>query len=163
MAAAQAHALVRQLLSEGRDEEAVEVWRDRVRAEPDDPYAHYGLASVLYAIGREDEAEAACREAMAKGLDGVEPWLFLARLMTLQARFGEAEDALREAVARDALSEDAQRDLANLIWMRTGDVVQACALLDAAPPTAGLTALTVKLLQDAGEHEKAYALAADRA
>ena len=157
------HALVRQLLSEGRDEEAVEVWRALVSAEPNDPNTEYGLAAVLYAAAREEEAEAACRRAMAKGLDGVEPWLFLGRLMTLQSRFEEAEEALGEAVARDPMSEEGQRELANLIWMRTGDVVKACAFLDAAPPTAGLTALTVKLLQDAGEHDIAYGLVADRA
>jgi tetratricopeptide (TPR) repeat protein len=163
MDAPAAHGLARQLLSAGRDEEAVEVWRALARAEPDNPNADYGLAAVLYAVAREDEAEAACRRAMAKGLDAVEPWLFLGRLMTLQSRFGEAEEAFRQVVARDPLTEEGQRELANLIWMRTGDVAKARALLDAAPPTPGLTALTVKLLQDAGEHGIAYGLAADRA
>ena len=159
----EANALVRQLLSEGRDEEAVEVWQALVQAGPDNPNTEYALASVLYAVAREDEAEAACRRAVAKGLDGVEPWLFLARLMTLQSRFEEAETALREAVVRDPLSEEGQRELANLVWMRTGDVARARAVLDAAPRTAGITALTVKLLQDAGEDAAAYALAADGA
>jgi tetratricopeptide (TPR) repeat protein len=156
-------ALVRQLLSEGRDEAAVEIWQARVRAEAHDPYTHYGLASVLYAVGREAAAEAACREAVDKGMEGPQPWLFLGRLGTLQSRFQDAEDAFREAVRRDPLSEEAQRELANLIWMRTADVARARAFLDAAPPTAGLTALTVKLLQDAGEPGAAYALAAERA
>jgi tetratricopeptide (TPR) repeat protein len=159
----QAHALARQLLSAGRDEEAVEVWRALASAEPDNPNADYGLGAVLYSVAREEEAEAACRRAMAKGLDGAEPWLFLSRLMTLQSRFAEAEDALREAIARDPLSAEAQRELANLIWMRTGDAAKARACLDAAPPTSTLTSITVKLLQDAGEHAAAYALAAERA
>jgi uncharacterized protein (TIGR02466 family) len=163
MEAPDTHALVRQLLSEGRDEEAVEVWRVLVRAEPDNPHTNYGLASVLYTVAREAEAEAACRRAIATGMDGVEPWVFLGRLMTLQSRFQEAEDAFREAVTRDATSEEGQRELAQLIWMRTGDVAKARAFLDAAPPTAALTALKVKLLQDADEHAGAYALAAERA
>jgi tetratricopeptide (TPR) repeat protein len=163
MDVADPHALVRQLLSEGRDEEAVGVWRALVQVEPDNPYTHYGLASVLYAVAREEEAEAACRDALAKGMEGVEPWVFLGRLMTLQSRFQEAEDAFRQAVARDPLSEEGQRELAQLIWMRTGDVVKAAAFLDAAQPTAPLTALTVKLLQDADEHAGAYTLAAARA
>jgi tetratricopeptide (TPR) repeat protein len=163
MDASAANALVRQLLSERRDEEAVEVWRGLVRAEPDDPYANYGLASVLYAVAREEEAEAACRAAIANGMEGIEPWLFLGRLMTLQSRFSEAESVFREAVARDPLSEEGQRELANLIWMHTGDVAKARASLDAAPPTSGISALTVKLLQDAGEDADAYALAAGRA
>ena len=157
----EANAFVRQLLAEGRDEEAVGVWQALVRVDPDNPNTEYGLASVLYAVAREDEAEAACRRAVAKGLDGAEPWLFFGRLMTLQSRFEEAETALREAVVRDPLSEEGRRELANLVWMRTSDVTRARAVLDAAPRTAGITALTVKLLQDAGEHAAAYALAAD--
>ncbi|MGZ3315308.1 MAG: tetratricopeptide repeat protein, partial [Caulobacteraceae bacterium] len=155
--------LARMLASQGREEEAVEAWQALVAAAPGYAGADYGLAAALYAAGREDEAEAACRRAIAKGLDRVEPWVFLGRLMTLQSRTEEAEGAYREAVARDPLSVDAQRELAQLIWMRTADAAKARAFLDAAPPTADLTALTVKLLQDAGEHDAAYALAAERA
>lgn len=156
-------ALARALLAQGQDEAAAEAWRVLACAEPDDPNADYGLAAVLYRIGREEQAEAACRSALAKGLEGLQPWLFLGRLLTLQSRLEEAEDAYREAVARDPLSTTAQRELAQLIWMRTADVAKARALLDAAPQSADITALTVKLLQDADEHAQAYALAAERA
>jgi tetratricopeptide (TPR) repeat protein len=155
--------LARMLAAQGRGAAAAEAWEALVAAAPDSPNADYGLAAALYALGREADAEAACRRAVAKGLDGVEPWLFLGRLLNMQSRFAEAEAAYREAVARDPLSTDAQRELAQLIWMRTADVARARAFLDAAPPTADLTALTVKLLQDAGEHAAAYALAAERA
>jgi uncharacterized protein (TIGR02466 family) len=156
-------ALARQLLAEGRDDEAVEAWRDLIGAEPDNPNAEYGLAATLYAVAREDEAEAAGRRAIAKGLDGILPWLFLGRLLSLQSRLDEAEDALREAVERDPLSLEARRELSQLIWMRTADLAKARAVLDAAPPTAPATAATVKLLQDAGDDLAAYALAAERA
>jgi len=155
--------LARMLVSQGRDEEATEAWRALAAAAPDSPNADYGLAAALYTLGREAEAEAACRRAIAKGLGGVEPWLFLGRMLNMQSRFDEAETAYREAVARDPLAVEAQRELAQLIWMRTADVAKARALLDAAPPTVDLTALTVKLLQDAGDHPAAYALAAERA
>jgi predicted Zn-dependent protease len=155
--------LARMLAAQGRDEAAAEAWQALVAAAPDSPNADYGLAAALYTLGWEAEAEAACRRAIAKGLDGVEPWLFLGRLLNMQSRFEEAEAAYREAVARDPLTTAAQRELAQLVWMRTADVARARAFLDAAPPTADLTALTVKLLQDAGEHAAAYALAADRA
>jgi tetratricopeptide (TPR) repeat protein len=157
------HTLARMLAAQGRDEEAVVAWQALARAAPDSPNAEYGLAAALYTLGREAEAEAACRNAIAKGMDRIEPWLFLGRLLNLQSRFAEAEEAYREAVARDPLSADSQRELAQLVWMRTADVGQARALLDRAPETASLTAVTVKLLQDAGEHASAYALAAKRA
>lgn len=156
-------ALARGLLAEGRDEEAAEAWRALVRAEPQSPNAEYGLAAVLYAIDREEEAEAACRRAIAKGMPGALPWLFLGRLMNLQSRFDEAEDAYREAVEREPQSEEARRELAHLVWMRTADLARARAVLEAAAQTPGITALTVKLLQDAGDDAGAYALAAERA
>jgi tetratricopeptide (TPR) repeat protein len=157
------HTLTRMLASQGRDVEAAEAWQALVAAAPHSAGAHYGLAAALYTVGREEGAEAACLGAIAQGMDRVEPWMFLGRLRNMQSRFEPAEQAYREAVARDPLSVDAQRELAQLIWMRTADVARARALLDAAPPTADLTALTVKLLQDAGDHPAAYALAAERA
>lgn len=157
------HALVRGLLAEQRNDEAAEVWRARVRAEPESPAAEYGLAAVLYAIDEENEAEAAARRAIAKGMDGPEPWLFLGRLMNLQSRFDEAEAAYREAVARDPLVEEGRRELAQLVWMRTADLAKARAVFDDAPQTSGIIALTVKLLQDGGDDAEAYALAAERA
>ena len=156
-------ALARQRLAEGRDDEAVEAWQSLVLAEPHDPNAEYGLAATLYAVAREEEAEAACRRAIAKGLDGALPWLFLGRLLSLQSRVDEAEEALREAVERDPLSVDARRELAQLIWMRTADLARARAVFDSAPQSPEITALTVKLLQDAGDDAAAYALAAERA
>ncbi|HEY4031066.1 MAG TPA: putative 2OG-Fe(II) oxygenase [Caulobacteraceae bacterium] len=155
--------LARMLASQGRSEEAADAWQALTAAAPGHASAHYGLAAALYTVGREEPAEAACRRAIALGLDAVEPWVFLGRLLLVQSRLEEAEAAYREAVARDLLSATAQRELAQLIWMRTADVAKARALLDAAPPTADLTAVTVKLLQDAGEDAAAYALAAERA
>ncbi len=155
--------LARMLVSQDRDDEAVAAYQALVQAAPDHPGAHYGLAAIFYGAGREDEAEAACRMAIAKGMDRVEPWLFLGRLLNLQARLEEAQDAYRAAVAHDPTSAQAQRELAQVIWMRTADVARARAVLDASPPTASLTAVTVKLLQDAGDDSAAYALAAERA
>jgi tetratricopeptide (TPR) repeat protein len=157
------HTLARMLAAQGRDDEAADAWRALTIAAPESAGAHYGLAAALYTLGREEESEAACLKAIACGMDRVEPWMVLGRLRDMQLRFGPAEEAYREAVARDPLSVEAQRELAQLIWMRTADVGKARALLDAAPPTADLTAVTVKLLQDTGEHAAAYALAAGRA
>ena len=156
-------ALAQRLLAEGRDDEAAAVWRDLIQAEPENPTAEYGLAATLYMAAREDEAEAACRRAIAKGMDGAQPWLFLGRLLNLQSRLDESEAAYGEAVARDPLSLEARRELAQLVWMRTADLGKARAVLDAAPQSPDVVALTVKLLQDAGDDAAAYALAAERA
>ena len=156
-------ALVRFLTSQDRDSEAIIAHEAFEAAAPDHAGAPFALAAALYGAGREREAEAACNRAIAKGLDRIEPWMFLGRLQHLQGRLEEAESSLRRAVDHDPLSVEAQRELAQLVWMRTADVGKARAALDAAPPTANLTAVTVKLLQDAGEHAAAFALAAERA
>jgi tetratricopeptide (TPR) repeat protein len=155
-----AQALAQMLSGQGRHEEAADVYAALSSASPDHAGAEFGLASELYRTGREDEAEAAGRRAIDKGLDRIEPWLFLARLLNLQGRLEEAEEAYRSAVGHDPLSVEAQRELAQLVWMRTADAKRACAALDAAPPNANLTAVKVKLLQDAGQEATAYALAA---
>ena len=155
--------LARMLLSQERDGEAVAVQQGFVEAAPEHPGAEYALAAALYTAGREVEAEAAGLRAIAKGMDRIETRMFLARLQNLQGRVEEAEASYRAAVAHDPTSVEAHRELAQLVWMRTADAGKARAALDAAPPTASLTAVTVKLLQDAGDLEGAYALAAARA
>jgi tetratricopeptide (TPR) repeat protein len=161
--ASAAHTLARLLASQGRDEAAAETYAALAHALPEDSNAEYALAISLYVVGREAESEAALNRAIAKGAEGPDVWVTLGRVMTLQARFAESEEAYREAVTRDPLSVDAHRELAQIVWMRTADVAKAREALDAAPPTAALTAVTVKLLQDADEHAAAFALACERA
>jgi len=137
--------------------------RHAVRLAPDDGAAEFALASISYRLGDEAEAEAATRRAIHKGMDEVHPYLLLGRILNKQGRFGEAEVAYRMAVRRDPTSPQAQRELAQLVWMQTGDLAKARAELDAAPQTPEITAITVRLLQAAGAEDAAYALAAARA
>jgi tetratricopeptide (TPR) repeat protein len=134
-----------------------------VRLAPDDGAAQFALASISYRLGDEAEAEAAARRAILKGMDDVHPYLLLGRILGKQGRLGEAEAAYRMAVRRDPASPQAQRELAQLVWMQTGDLASARTELDAAPQTPEITAITVRLLQAAGEEGAAYALAAARA
>lgn len=137
--------------------------RQAVRLAPEDGAAEFALASILNRLGKESEAETATRSAIAKGMDDIHSWLLLGRILGKQDRFGEAEAAYRAAVRRDPASPPAQRELAQLIWMQTGDLAKARAELDAAPQTPEIVAITVRLLQAAGEDKAAYSLAAARA
>ncbi|HEY1412739.1 MAG TPA: putative 2OG-Fe(II) oxygenase, partial [Rhodopila sp.] len=101
--------------------------------------------------------------AIARGMDDVHSHQLLGRILNKQGRFAEAEAAYHKAVRRDPSSPQAQRELADLVWMRTGDLSQARAELDAAPQTHEIVAITVRLLQAAGDEEAAYALAVARA
>lgn len=137
--------------------------RQAVRLAPADGAAEFALASILNRLGKEAEAEAATRAAIAKGMDDVHSYLLLGRILGKQDRFGEAEAAYRAAVRRAPTSPPAQRELAQLIWMQTGDLAKARAELDAAPQSPEIVAIIVRLLQAAGEDAAAYALAVARA
>jgi Flp pilus assembly protein TadD len=137
--------------------------RQAVRLAPSDGPAEFALASICNRLGREAEAEAAARRAIAKGMDDPHCYLLLGRILGKQGRFAEAESAWRAAIRRDPSSPQGQRELAELVWMQTGDLAKARAELDAAPQTAEIVTITVNLLQGAGEEDAAYALAASRA
>ncbi len=137
--------------------------RQAVHLAPHDAGAEFALASILNRLGKEDEAEAATRRAIAKGMDAAPAHALLGRILGKQGRLAEAEEAWRLAVQRDPTSPQAQRELSDLVWMRTADLAEARAELDKAPPTAEITAITVRLLEAAGEQQAAYALAAARA
>lgn len=134
--------------------------RQAVHLAPDDGAAEFALASVCYRMGNEAEAEAAARRAIAKGMDDVHSYLLLGRIFNKQSRLAEAEAAWRAAIRRDPASPQGHRELAELVWMQSGDLAKARAALDAAPQTAEIVTITVHLLQGAGEEEGAYVLAA---
>lgn len=137
--------------------------RHAVCLAPNDGAAEFALASISFRLGNETEAEAATRRAIAKGMDDVHSHQLLGRILGKQGRFTEAAAAYRTAVRYDPASLQAQRELADLVWMLTGDLAKARAELDAAPQSHEIVAITVRLLQAAGEEEAAYALAAARA
>jgi tetratricopeptide (TPR) repeat protein len=134
--------------------------REAVRLAPRDGAAQFALASISHRLGKEEEAEEAARRAIARGLDDAPVYALLGRILGKQGRFEEAETAWRKAVRRDPTSPQAQRALSDLVWMRSGDLALARAELDGAPQTAEIVAITVRLLEAAGEQKAAYAFAA---
>jgi Flp pilus assembly protein TadD len=161
---AAAHSLLGLILHQLGDFSGCEYQlRQAVRLAPDDGAAEFALASIAWRVGKEGDAEAAARRAIAKGMDDAHSHMLLGRILGRQGRFAEAEAAWRMAVRKDPASPQAQRELAELVWMQTGDLAKARAELDIAPQTHEIVAITVRLLQAAGEDEAAYALAAARA
>jgi len=136
---------------------------EAVRLAPDDGAAHFALASIRFKLGEDEKAEAATRKAVALGMDDAHTAALLGRILGKQGRLEEAEDAWRKAVRFNPASPQAQRELADSVWMRTGDSAQARAALDAAPQSPEIVAVTLRLLEAAGEDQAAYAYVADRA
>src|SRR5690349_1201830 len=124
----EAHALK----AAGRLEEAATRYREAVAANPRSGVAEHNLAACLGDQGRWAEAEPHIRAAFAKGVDAPETWLMLGRCEQAHGRLEEAEGALRQAIRRRADLTDAQRELAQLLWMRSGDADAAVRDVDAA-------------------------------
>ncbi len=161
---APAHSLMGLILHQLGDYSGCEQQlRQAVGLAPDDGAAEFALASICWRLGKEADAEAAARRAIAKGMDDAHSHMLLGRILGKQGRFGEAESAWRMAVLRDPSSPQAQRELAELVWMLTGDLAKARAELDRAPQSLEIVAITVRLLQAAGADDAAYQLAAERA
>lgn len=150
------------LKAAGRRTEALAVYGRAAALFPASGVAEHNLAAALGDLARYDEAEAHCRAAFARGIDAPETWLVLARALQGQRRFDEAEAAFREAIRRRPGMADAQRDLAQLVWMRTGDTAAALATLETAiaadPANPVLRVIKAKVLQYAGDDAGAYAV-----
>jgi tetratricopeptide (TPR) repeat protein len=143
-----------------RPDETLAAYRRAVEAAPQSGVAEHNLAARLGDMGRMIEAETSARRAFAKGLDAPETWAVLARALQGQGRFDEAEHAYRQALRRRPDMAGVQRDLAQMIWMRTGDVDAATtelkAAVQASPGDPALAIRLAKALQFGARLEDAY-------
>jgi tetratricopeptide (TPR) repeat protein len=145
-----------------RFDEAIAVYRRAVEIAPKSAAAEHNLAAALGDADRFAEAELSARRAFAKGIDAPQTWLALARALQGQDRFDEAETAYAQAIRRRGDDPDAHTDLAQLFWMRTGDVEAACTVIDAAidvyPASPALKGVKARVLEYAGDRAGAYAV-----
>ncbi|HET9834941.1 MAG TPA: tetratricopeptide repeat protein [Rhodanobacteraceae bacterium] len=139
------------LLALKRMAEAAESFRKTLAVAPGDASAHLGLAAAQIETGESVAAENALAELIKAGLDGAEVHYMLARALLAQNRHAEAESELRTAIAARPDFNAAQTNLAELVWMRTGDSESATANLDEAlrvqPGNTELRAFKAKLLE----------------
>jgi tetratricopeptide (TPR) repeat protein len=151
----------------GRQDEAVEGYRRLAGAQPDNLAAAQALAMALSTASQHVEAARVAQRALTRGHQSAALYNTLARSLIAQGALGPAEAALHECLARDPRLVDAHNNLAQLIWMRTGDIAQATASLDRALQTFAnddaLWAAKAALLQGAGDARAAYACLASQA
>jgi tetratricopeptide (TPR) repeat protein len=147
-------------LSQARFDEAVTMFREAVVADPSDASAQHALAVALGQTGAHEAAIEAARNAIAKGHDPIAARLVLGRALWESGRAHEAETEFRRIIVQQPTHAAAHTSLADAIWMRTGDLGDATAALDAsnatAPRSPELRLLKARLLEGAGEVERAY-------
>lgn len=151
----------------GRQEDAVAFYRRVVAAAPDHPAAAHALAIALDAANQPVEAERLARQTVARGQPTAMLYYTHARSLIALGNFDAAEAALRDCLRLEPRLADAQSHLARLVWMRTGDRVQATAALDRAllrfSGDDALCAAKAAILQGAGDARGAYACLAAQA
>jgi len=149
------------LVALGRQEEAVAGYRSLVAAAPDNPAAAHALGIALNATGQHEEAERVAHHTLAHGHKTAALYNTYARSLIAQGAVDRAEAALRDCLQLEPRLIEAQNSLAQLIWLRTGDLAQATAVLDDALRTfatdEALWAAKAAILQGAGDARAAYA------
>lgn len=111
-------------------EGAADAFREWTRLEPANADARSRLAAALADAQRAEDAEIEIRRCIELGARTPEVSFVLARALMGQARFAEAEAVLRDVIRIQPSHLTAQDNLAELVWMRTGDAGLACAEID---------------------------------
>ncbi len=151
----------------GRAGEAVATYRRLAALAPDNHTAAHSLAIALIAADQPEEGERVARQALSRTRPTAALHNTHARSLIALERFDEAELALRECVDLEPRRAEAHDSLAQLVWMRTGNIFEATRVLDQAieeyPHEDALCATKAALLQGAGDSRGAYACLAARA
>ena len=151
----------------GRQGEAVANYRHLVARAPDNPVATQTLAVALNAANLPEEAERVTRHTLLRTRPTAALHHTHARSLLSLERFDEAELALRECVRLMPRQAEAHDRLAQLVWLRTGDIAEATRALgealDKFPHDDALRGTKAALLQGAGDVRGAYACLAERA
>jgi tetratricopeptide (TPR) repeat protein len=151
----------------GRQNEAVAHYRRLVSLDAGNLVAAHSLAAALNAANQPDEAERVVDQALRHTRPRAALHLTHARSLITLERFEQAELALRECVRMEPRHAEAHNSLAQLIWMRTGNLAETTRALDQAlekhEHDDALWGAKAALLQGAGDARGAYACLAKRA
>jgi predicted Zn-dependent protease len=155
------------LVALGRHAEAISIYSGLAAAAMDNLAPVQALAIALNAAGRNTEAAQIAHRALARGFRTATLCLTYARSLMAEGANERAETALRDCLRLDPRLAEAHNSLAQLIWLRTGDLTRATEPLDEALRRFGnddaLRATKAAILQGAGDARAAYDCLAPRA
>ena len=155
------------LISLGRHAEALSLYGKAAGTVPEDPAAAQALALALNAVGRHAQAGQVAHRALARGFRTPTLCLTYAKSLMAEGANEHAETALRDCLRLEPRLTEAHHSLAQLIWVRTGDLAQCTEALDEALQRFGnddaLWAAKAAILQGAGDARAAFDCLAPRA
>lgn len=154
------------LVALGRQAEAISAYSGLASAAPESPAPAQALAIALHACGRHMEAVQIAHRALARGFRTATLCLTYAKSLMAEGANERAETALRDCLRLEPRLTEAHNSLAQLVWMRTGDLGQATEALDQAlrrfTHDDALWAAKAAILHGAGEARSAYECLASR-
>jgi Flp pilus assembly protein TadD len=155
------------LIALGRQSEAVDYYRRIAAAAPADPAPAQALAIALNAAGEHAQAGEVARRALLHGHKTAAIAHALAQSLMAEGDCAGAEAALRDCLRLEPRQLEAHNALAQLVWVRSGELAQATEQLDRAlemfPNDDALWAAKAAILQGAGDARAAYACLEPRA
>jgi tetratricopeptide (TPR) repeat protein len=147
------------LLAADRTHDAIPAFHEAIAAAPHSGAAELGLAVAFGRDGRSEAAAAAARSAIAKGADSAGARFVLGRALFESGRFDDAETELRHVLRLQPAHAAAHANLADLVWMRSGDAQVATKELDEAlrttPRLAPLRIIKSRVLDASGDTARA--------
>lgn len=143
------------LLAMGDHQRAIPAFRKATTLLPDNGSAWIGLAAALADDGQHVAAETAVQHAATHGHDNAQTRFVLARALLAQRRYEEAEVEFRNAIRLHPGYVQAHINLAETLWMRTGDAKMVSDEIDASlrtnPSLSPLRVLKARLLESSGD------------
>jgi predicted Zn-dependent protease len=153
------------LQSAERLDEAVVMFRRAILVQPDSALAHHNLAGALVDDRDYAGAEAEAARARALGLDAPEMLVVEGRAARGQNRLDEAIDRFAEAVRLRPTYTLATVELAETLWVATGDPETSFRVYDEAAkvqdPARDLARHKATLQEEIGDRAGAYATLKD--
>lgn len=151
----------------GNLDDALAIYESAIVAWPKSAVAMHNLAATLGDLGRHRAAAAAARKAIEMGIRAPETRLVLARALLHSGHHAPAQTAYRDAIRLRPDMVPALFELAQLLWMSTGDSTVAIRpLVDAArayPMSATLHQALAQALVFSGDKDAAARVLLDLA
>ncbi|MEE9269368.1 MAG: tetratricopeptide repeat protein [Candidatus Krumholzibacteria bacterium] len=153
--------LAKVLFELGRDEEALEAYKDAIVLDPYYPFLHYTYGLLLRKFQRRDDAQEAMRNALELEPRFVDAALELSAMLVEDERFAEAQEVLENLREQEVDSPEALLLMANLYFSQ-GKLDSAIRVLEGEAQRSNLNRdgllLLGRVYYEAGEYEEAFGI-----
>ena len=107
----------------GRPDEAITIFKQAIKANPDDADIQFDLASALLSNGQEQAANSELHRLLKKHPHHVEAMLMLAELQTRRSEWYAAEMTMRQAVEAEPDNDRVRRRMADVLIKRADNLL----------------------------------------